>query len=33
MERLFGYALEEYGGEFIIFNSDEKFDNTYNSLI
>jgi hypothetical protein len=33
MERLFGYAVEEYGGRLEIFNSDIKFNKTYNRII
>jgi lipopolysaccharide biosynthesis protein len=33
MERLFGYAVEEYGGRLEIFNSDIKFNKTYNGII
>jgi lipopolysaccharide biosynthesis protein len=33
MERLFGYAVEEYGGRLEIFNSDIKFNKTYKGII
>ena len=33
MERLFGYAVEEYGGKLEIFNSDIKFNKTHKGII
>jgi hypothetical protein len=33
MERLFGYAVEEYGGKLEIFNSDVKFNKTHKGII
>jgi hypothetical protein len=33
MERIFGYAVEEYGGKLEIFNTDIKFDKTYKGII
>jgi lipopolysaccharide biosynthesis protein len=33
MERMFGYAVEEYGGKLEIFNSDIKFNKTYKGII